>query len=216
MTTFSYTTGNPSNLTAGATASMNDIQGPFTDLRTFVNGANIDTTNLATSAKPVTLLGRYSIDHHYSCVAGGLTATTWYPGANGGLVAHGATSGAALVQWFFTSADYAVSGLSPQMRLQVGYGVNGTSTGTTFTATLNQITSYASANNAIGVATVSPVAGSSVSLGSPTAGTSGVVRTSDFAVPNSSNGFIVGIAAAGTQTVFSFLNLTFELQVHYV
>lgn len=47
MTTFSYTTGNPSNLTGGATASMNDIQGPLTDLRTFLNGANQDATNIA-------------------------------------------------------------------------------------------------------------------------------------------------------------------------
>jgi hypothetical protein len=49
MTTFSYTTGNPSNLTAGATANMNDIQGPFTDLRTFVNGS-VDGDNLSTTA----------------------------------------------------------------------------------------------------------------------------------------------------------------------
>lgn len=47
MTTFSYTTGNPSNLTAGSTASMNDIQGPFTDLKTFINGANITDTNVS-------------------------------------------------------------------------------------------------------------------------------------------------------------------------
>jgi hypothetical protein len=47
MTSFSYTTGNPSNLTGGTTASMNDISGPFTDVRTFLNGGNIDSTNLA-------------------------------------------------------------------------------------------------------------------------------------------------------------------------
>lgn len=47
MTTFSYTTGNPSNLTGGGTANMTDIQGPFTDLRTFLNGANLDDTNIA-------------------------------------------------------------------------------------------------------------------------------------------------------------------------
>lgn len=46
MTNFAYTTGNPNNLTAGASASMNDIQGPFTDLRTFLNGANLSDVNL--------------------------------------------------------------------------------------------------------------------------------------------------------------------------
>jgi hypothetical protein len=48
LTTFAFTTGNPSNLTAGATASMNDIQGPLVDLRTFVNGS-VDGDNLSTT-----------------------------------------------------------------------------------------------------------------------------------------------------------------------
>jgi len=37
VTTFAYTTGNPNNLVGGQTASMGDIQGPFTDLATFIN-----------------------------------------------------------------------------------------------------------------------------------------------------------------------------------
>lgn len=49
MTTFSYTTGNPSNLVGGGTASMNDIQGPFTDLRTWANGS-VDGDNLTSTA----------------------------------------------------------------------------------------------------------------------------------------------------------------------
>lgn len=46
MTTFAFTTGNPADLTGGSNASMTDIQGSFTDLRTFLNGGNIDDTNL--------------------------------------------------------------------------------------------------------------------------------------------------------------------------
>jgi hypothetical protein len=34
---FQYTSGDPSHLTGGASASMADIQGPFTDLKTFLN-----------------------------------------------------------------------------------------------------------------------------------------------------------------------------------
>lgn len=45
MSLLSYTTGNPNNLTGGATASMNDIQGPFTDVKTWANG-NVDSSNL--------------------------------------------------------------------------------------------------------------------------------------------------------------------------
>lgn len=50
MSLFNYTTGNPTNLTGGAGASMTDIQGPLVDLRTFLNGGNIDATNLAGQA----------------------------------------------------------------------------------------------------------------------------------------------------------------------
>lgn len=49
MPAFSYTSGNPSNLAAGNNASMSDIQGPFTDLRTFINGG-LGTSNLASNA----------------------------------------------------------------------------------------------------------------------------------------------------------------------
>lgn len=50
MSAFDYTSGNPNNLTAGANASMADIQGPFVDLRDFLNNGGLDTSNLATSA----------------------------------------------------------------------------------------------------------------------------------------------------------------------
>lgn len=37
MSGFDYTSGNPANLTGGHSASMADIQGPFTDLKTYLN-----------------------------------------------------------------------------------------------------------------------------------------------------------------------------------
>lgn len=49
MTTFAYTSGDPSHLLAGANASMADMQGPLVDLRTFLNG-NISDINLSSSA----------------------------------------------------------------------------------------------------------------------------------------------------------------------
>lgn len=49
MTTFAYSSGNPANLTSGANASMADIKGPLDDLKTYLNGANLDSTNIATN-----------------------------------------------------------------------------------------------------------------------------------------------------------------------
>lgn len=56
MTTFSYTSGDPNNLVAGNGASMGDIQGPFVDLRTFLNGRSLNEDNL-----PVSLLQKVGL-----------------------------------------------------------------------------------------------------------------------------------------------------------
>jgi len=46
MTAFAYTTGDPANLTGGASANMADIKGPFDDLEVFLSSASIDEANL--------------------------------------------------------------------------------------------------------------------------------------------------------------------------
>lgn len=51
MTQLSYTTGQPSDLVGNANADMADIQGPFTDIQSFINGRNINADNM-----PVALL----------------------------------------------------------------------------------------------------------------------------------------------------------------
>src|SRR6266545_4936483 len=77
MTTFSYTTGNPSNLVGGATASMNDIQGPFSDLRTFVNGANLDGTNIAaTYVEPAFSTYKTHMERGGNAAAASITSAT--------------------------------------------------------------------------------------------------------------------------------------------
>src|SRR3954468_2540224 len=53
MPSFSYTSGNPSNLFGGGPLSMTDIQGPFTDLRTALNGG-LDETNVPNLAAAFT------------------------------------------------------------------------------------------------------------------------------------------------------------------
>jgi hypothetical protein len=52
---FQYTSGDPSHLTGGANASMADIQGPFTDLKTFLNNriAAVPTLVAALPVSPV-------------------------------------------------------------------------------------------------------------------------------------------------------------------
>lgn len=56
MTVFNYTSGDPNNLTASSSASMADIQGPFVDLKTFLNGRTLNEDNL-----PVSMLQRLGL-----------------------------------------------------------------------------------------------------------------------------------------------------------
>lgn len=87
MTNFAYTTGNPNNLTAGASASMNDIQGPFTDLRTFINGANLSDTNLQAAGTSLSKLVPLIL---YGTVAG-LTGAISNAGSGGWTSSRSAT-----------------------------------------------------------------------------------------------------------------------------
>jgi hypothetical protein len=216
MTTFSYTTGNPSNLTAGATASMNDIQGPFTDLRTFLNGANLDTSNLATSAKPATLLAPpQTVAEGFMFLNGLSIATTYFPNSNGTPIAITGTSTSPLQLRYINVSDYAVSGLTPQMRLVVAWGANGTAAGVNFTFQLYDVTAFSSVANGMGVQTVAGVGGSSTTITAPGAGSRGSAITADFSLPSSVS-CAVSVAPSGSMAASSFLSINWRLEVHWV
>src|SRR4051812_49012042 len=57
MSLFNFTSGNPNNLVANQNASMADIQGPFLDLKTALNG-NLDETNVPNLAAAYTTYKR--------------------------------------------------------------------------------------------------------------------------------------------------------------
>jgi len=68
MTNFAYTSGNPGNLTSGASASMTDIQGPFTDVTSFFNSRTCNEDN-----PPVSLLQRLGLNDSSGQKARGTT-----------------------------------------------------------------------------------------------------------------------------------------------
>lgn len=137
MTTFSL----PRTLVAGTPENINHVQENFVAVRDHMNG-NLDTTNFATSAKPVTLLGPY----HLVAQSGGLyndslSASGIYvlqtvnalPVANGGSMFGPAA-------FRFDPADYAVSGLTPKLRLRALVMTNSIDPGANFTPSLRSIT----------------------------------------------------------------------------
>jgi hypothetical protein len=179
MTAFNYTTGNPSNLTGGANASMNDIAGPFTDLRTFLNGGNIDFSNLAATVQSDYQEIR-QIPTTFS--SADISAATSYSVYGGGSGIPGTTAGAAFA---FDPADYALIGRTAKYRIKVSMLCNATAPGITFTFGLATPTiAYGATNVFPTISAITPV-GSTAVITTPSASATTVAVSADFAAPAS-------------------------------
>jgi hypothetical protein len=215
MSTLSYTSGNPANLVGGATANMADISGPFTDITTWANG-NVDTTNLATSAKPVTVLGAYrTISSAFSAYIPGATAGVYSFGiAAGGLVLSGTTSSVLIQSLSFAAADYAVSGLTAKGRLRCSILANATAPAITFTFGLYPVTCAGSAGlSQLTLGTV--VTGSTAVITTPPASTPTQAVGSDFTLP-ADGVYVLGAALSGTVAANAFGQVSARFDIHHV
>lgn len=216
MTTFSYTTGNPSNLTAGATASMNDIQGPFTDLRTFLNGANLDTSNLATTAKPSTLLGAYeTVQETYSTAVNSVADTFRIRNSSGAVGDVG--SGLDHEVMWLDPAQHTIAGLTTQLRLFGTLATNNVApTGTWFVA-LRPVTTIGGGATLLSVTGIGAALGQVQVAGSPpSANAVGAGTSADFAFPTAGPyAFTVHVTGA-SQAANSRVGVRWTLQKHYI
>ena len=213
MTSFSYSSGDPDNLTGGGGADMSDISGPFADIETFLNG-NIDTTNLATSAKPVTLLGQYrTVSEAQSFVTAGATSAA-YMFRWGSGVQPSASSAATAAAMYFDPSDFAVSGLTTKMRVRGVVTTNGTAPAITFTFGLYPVAASGGASSIIHtLGTV--VSGSTAAVATPAINSVTAAVSSDFNVP-SAGGYALGIALSGTTAASSACFVMARLEVHHV
>lgn len=205
MTTFSYTTGNPTNLTGGATASMNDIQGPFTDLRTYLNGGNIDYTNLASAT-----------DSYYKTVfetnlssAGNATGTYVFATAIGMVSPN--TVGSARSVRYINTADYPGGTRTPRLRIAVSLMVNTTAPAITYTYGLYPVTAISGVASQPTITLGAVVAGSTAAIASPSASSSNHVEGSEFTFPTTGY-YALGCLLSGTETANSFLAHNVVLQ----
>lgn len=219
MTTFSFTTGNPAHLTAGAAASMTDIGGSFTDVQTFINGGNIDTSNLATSAKPVTLLGQYRLLHEANSGWNDtLTASTRFF-VTGSVVANTTVNqspNSAIPQLFHIyGADHSVSGLTAKLRARFVLGVNQVAPAITFTAGLYPASSASSAADQYKITLGTVVTGSTAAFASPAANSTTTTTTSDFSLPTDGL-YVLGVVISGAPTADSAGFISGQIQVHHI
>lgn len=217
MTTFSYSTGDPTNLTGGAAASMADISGPFADLKTFINGGSLDATNLATSAKPATLLGQYRtiaeacLQFEDADTAGTYSASALTGSAKSGTSAF---SGAGLTFFPLTPADYAVSGLTTQFRVKGALGTNGTASAINFIGGLHAVT-FSGGADTVAVTLATAVSGSTFTRSAPAINSGFVDASSDFSL-STAGVYTLGVALSGTMAANSFVIVNLRLEVRHV
>lgn len=210
----------PFTLTAGQPENVSQLMDNLTTLRDAMNGT-LDTTNLATSAKPVTLLGQYRSIFTIHTEVGSPGATTVgnkvirLAGADGlPLVASPASASRAFPILYLDPADYAVSGLTAKYRVRATIATNATAPAITITPGLYPVTVAGGA----GVLTATlgtVVSGSTAALTTPSASTVTAATGTDFTPPVAA-GYQLGVALSGTIAANSFSSLTVELQVHHV
>lgn len=212
----SYTTGNPNNLTGGGGASMNDIQGPFVDIKTFLtdgSGAVGDTIlaspnnaaweTVTKCQQPIT----------------GLTTASWYAATNG--MNQSGVGGSLTVQGLWvppTAGDVAVAGKTTRLRLQVPWIVNSTVPGINVTWGLYPITGTSGGSSAIIVTMGTVIAGSTAAQASAgfAAGQGFATSTSfDFSAVTGAVAYIIGVTGSGSQAAASVINCEPILQMRH-
>lgn len=201
---FSYTTGNPANLTGGATASMNDIQGPFTDIKTWLTGANIDDTGLVS---PNNAMWRPVLAVNGPIFL--ISSSLFYFSTNGPVQSAGGGAQTAQGIWLPpASSDIAVAGKTARMRLRVSYVTNAVACGITPTWGLYPITASAGSGTGTLILTLGTVVtGSTAANGSPPANSNGSATSAgfDFSTLSASTAYILGVTGNSGQAATSLI-----------
>lgn len=209
MTAFSFTTGNPSNLVANQNASMADIQGPLTDIRTKFNDGTLDETNVPNLSAAFTTYktvwtGGFSIG-----TAGAATYIFGgYPGGTArGIQVVGAI-GTGEFALYFDPSDWAANSRTTKLRLRVFWVTNAVAPATTFTFGLYPVATFGGASAAVPtIATLGTViTGSTVAVATPALSSSGAVTSSDFNAPAAGPyvpGVVIGATAGNSSEVFT-------------
>lgn len=198
MTALTYTTGNPNNLTAGATASMNDIQGPFTDIRTFLGSTNIDYSNIAAVVQ-----SQYVTIETAVAQGTGLTAGTFL--FNPALVATTAsTAGAAAFN--LDASDYPSGTRSPKLRIMAFSMVNATAPAISYTYGLYPIATSVGGSGINSVTVGAVVASSTCTITTPAANsTNNRAVSSDISFPTA-GAYALGVVPSGSETAGACLS----------
>lgn len=208
----------PFTLTAGQPENVNQLNSNLAAVATVLNGS-VDATNLATSAKPVTIRGPYQTisEATFGVLTSALvsTATIYLP-----TMAATAKSGDSLtttspyVLLPFDPAAYAVSGLTLRLRVVASLATNATAPAMNFTYGLYPVT-VAGGASAVVVTAGTVTSGSTVTRTTPSASTGYTDASSDFAAP-SAGVYALGFAASAQMAGNSGAVASIRLEYHHV
>jgi hypothetical protein len=222
VTTFNYTTGNPNNLVGGGAASMVDVQGPFVDLKAFINGGVLDEANVPnlsaafTTYKTIAWGGSTTPGTSFAIASfimpGGPSATA----ATGIALPGGANTGS----WAFylDPTEWAANTRTTKLRTRWGCITNAVAPGISFTCGLFPVATFGGASGANPmIASIGAVlTGSTVTFTTPSASNGGATQAStDFNAP-AAGWYCFGVGASGVGAANSTITLTVTLMMRQV
>lgn len=117
--------------------------------------------------------------------------------------------------FYVASADYAITGRTPKLRVRAQCHTNATAPAITLTVGLYPITASAGGSDQNVITLGSVVAGSTVAFASPGASASNQGNSGDFSLPADGH-YALGVALSGTQATNASVSLAAQLQLHYV
>ncbi len=178
---FSYSTGNPSNITGAHAAAMTDIKNSFADIKTYLNGGNLNAASMSpTIFAPYRVLAVETAQILPGDMSSGYTTFLgdYFSRADGAFTSQSP------VGINFNPADYALTGKTLKLRLTVSTLFTGGAAGAALVFGLYPVSSIASSTGLYAVTLGSVVSGSTVTRASTSVPDSNYVDSgSDFSAP---------------------------------
>jgi hypothetical protein len=217
MTAFQFTTGNPNNLVGNQNASMVDIQGPFVDLRSFLNGGSVDETNVPnlsaafTTYKPPIVTVRTQITN-----AGGSNRFGTYLGSVASANPVFSTIPVNAGVFYLDPADFNANTRTTKLQLRAVGVSNAVAPGQALTAGLYLVSSVSgTSGNQPLVATTGTVLTGSTAAVSPIALGSAPAVSGDFNCPAAGN-YVINVTTSGAIAAGSVVDVVCHLYMRQV
>jgi hypothetical protein len=184
----------------------------LTTIQTVING-NLDDTNFAS---PNSALRRVILQAT-GCISAGTSAgDVLFNGAS--VIGSGSATGFPATLWQGDAGysaqpqDYQVAGKTAYGRVRVGLATNATGCGVTLTFGLYLLTAFSGvAGSSVAYSFGSAVAGTTVAVASPGAGTNVGAESAQFTLPVTSGAYALGVNLNGLTNTNSFVVCTAQL-----